>query len=324
MIATVVASVPPYVDHLHHGQHAALDPRPHAAAPIRSQYVVAGNIATASSPPTSRARHSRRCSVAWAHLAPLDYRFLLVFDPVRVCGLIRTSPRPVPLATKLFDLKLADGVMPMSLENLVGVMRKVAAQREARCALVVDFASRLTRQPDHLDANEHRFFVAAERISLTAHPIVPKGADVATPGGKARFNPVLWLVNRGQDLPSWLSLDSPRIALLTLGLPDYETRLEAARHLGNLFAGHEEAVDDARAKFARDFAQMTDGLPLGALADIAQLADRQGIAFRDVDDAVQCYKVGVTGESVEEGICANASPARSPSSRSACAASGRR
>ena len=47
-------------------------------------------------------------------------------------------------------------------------------------------------------------------------------------------------------------------------------------------------------KFAKDFAQLTDGLPLVALADIAQLADRQGIAFRDVDDAVQCYKVGVT------------------------------
>ena len=184
--------------------------------------------------------------------------------------------------------------MPMSLENLVGVMRKVAGQREARCALVIDFASRLTRQPDHLDANEHRFFVAAERISLTAHPIVPKGADIATANGKARFNPVLWLVNRGQDLPSWLALDSTRVAVLTLGLPDFETRLAAARHLGNQFAGFDRGTDEARTKFAKDFAQLTDGLPLVALADIAQLADRQGIGFRDVDDAVQCYKVGVT------------------------------
>ena len=263
--------------------------------PIRSQFVVAGNIRDSFLTPYEQGTTLApllRC--LWAHLAPLDYRFLLVFDPVEGLRPYPNEPATVELATKLFDLKLADGVMPMSLENLVGVMRKVASQREARCALVVDFASRLTRQPDHLDANEHRFFVAAERISLTAHPIVPKGADVATRNGKARFNPVLWLVNRGQDLPSWLSLDSPRIALLTLGLPDYETRLEAARHLGNLFAGHEEAAEDARAKFGKDFAQLTDGLPLGALADIAQLADRQGIAFRDVDDAVQCYKVGVT------------------------------
>ena len=263
--------------------------------PIRSQFVVAGNIRDSFLTPYQDGTTLApllRC--LWAHLSPLDYRFLLVYDPVEGLRPYPNEPAVVELATKLFDLKLADGVMPTSLENLVGIMRKVAGQREARCALVVDFASRLSRQPDHLDANEHRFFVAAERISLHAHPVVPKGADVATPNGKARFNPVLWLVNRGQDLPSWLTLDSPRVAVLSLSLPDYETRLAAAQHLGNLFAGHEEAAEDARAKFARDFAQMTDGLPLVALADVAQLADRQGIGFRDVDDAVQCYKVGVT------------------------------
>ncbi len=136
--------------------------------------------------------------------------------------------------------------------------------------------------------------MAAERISLTAHPIVPKGADIGSANGKARFNPVLWLVNRGQDLPSWLALDSTRVSLLTLSLPDYETRLEAARHVGNLFAGYDEGTDEARTKFAKDFAQMTDGLSLVAMTDIAQIADRQDIGFRDVDDAVQSYKVGVT------------------------------
>ncbi len=263
--------------------------------PIRSQFVVAGNIRDSFLTPYEQGTTLApllRC--LWAHLSQLDYRFLLVFDPVEGLRPYPNEPAIVEQATKLFDLKLADGVMPMSLENLIGVMRKVAGQREARCALVVDFASRLTRQPDHLDANEHRFFVAAERISLTAHPIVPKGADIATDNGKARFNPILWLVNRVQDLPSWLALDSTRVAVLNLGLPDYEIRREAAQHLGNLFAGYEEGADDARTRFAKDFAQLTDGLPLVALADIAQLADRQGIGFRDVDDAVQCFKVGAT------------------------------
>ena len=167
-----------------------------------------------------------------------------------------------------------DGAMPTSLENLVALMRKVAGQREARCALVIDFASRLTRQPDHLDANEHRFFVAAERISLTAHPIVPRGADIGSANGKAHFNPVLWLVNRGQDLPSWLALDSTRVSVLTLSLPDYETRLEAAQHVGNLFAGYEDGDAAARRKFAQDFAQMTDGLTLVGWGDRSHLDER--------------------------------------------------
>ena len=262
--------------------------------PIRSQFVLAGNIRDSFLTPLGNGTTLApllRC--LWAHLAALDYRFLLVYDPVDGLRPYPNEPAAVEQATKLFELKLADGAMAVSLENLVGVMRKVATMREARCALVIDYASRISRQPDRLDAAEHRFFVAAERISLNAHPIVPKGADIATANGKAHFNPILWLVNRGQDLPSWLALDSTRVAVLTLGLPDYETRLEAAKHLGNVFPGYEQGIEEAHVKFARDFAQRTDGLPLVAMSDIAQLADRRGIGFRDVDDAVQCFKVGV-------------------------------
>jgi len=262
---------------------------------IRSQFVVAGNIRDSFlTPLDERATLAPLLRCLWVHLARLDYRFVLVYDPVDGLRPYPNEPAAVELATRLFDLKLTDGAMPVSLENLIAVMRKVAGQREARCALVVDFASRLSREPNHLDANEHRFFVAAERLSLMANPIVPRGVDIATPNGKPRFNPVLWLVNRPQDLPSWLTIDSTRVSVLNIGLPEYETRLEAARHLGGLFHDYESGDADAQAKFGQTFSQLTDGLPLVAMADIAQLADRQGIGFRDVDDAVQSFKVGVT------------------------------
>jgi len=261
--------------------------------PIRSQFVIAGNIRDTFLTPLGDTRTLApllRC--VWAHLAPLDYRFLLVYDPIDGVRPYPNEPAAVELATRLFDLKLADGAMPVSPENLIGIMRKVAAQRECRCALVVDYASRIARSPDRLDAGEHRFFVAAERLSLVTNPIVPKGADVTTSNGKARFNPVLWLVNRPQDLPSWLTLDSTRVSVLTVGLPDYEARAEAARILGSVFDDYEQGTADEQQKFAQTFALHTDGLPLVALADIAQLADRQGIGFRDIDDAVRAYKVG--------------------------------
>ena len=262
--------------------------------PIRSQFVVAGNIRDNFLTPLAGGTTLApllRC--LWAHLAPLDYRFLLVYDPVEGLRPYPNEPAVVEQAVKLFDLKLVDGAMPTSLENLVGIMKKVAALRDARCALVIDFASRLTRTPDHLDANEHRFFVAAERLSLAANPIVPRGADVGSAAGKARFNPVLWLVNRSQDLPPWLTFDSTRVNVIAIGLPDFETRLAAAPLLGGLFAGYDSGTADEQRKYADTLARLTDGLPLVALADIAQLADRQGIGYRDVDDAVQCYKVGV-------------------------------
>ena len=294
--------------------------------PIRSQFVVAGNIRDSFLTPYQGATTLApllRC--LWAHLSLLDYRFLLVFDPVEGLRPYPNEPVAVELATRLFELRLVDGVMPTGPENLIGAMRKVAGLREARCALVVDFASRLTRAPDHLDPGEHRFFVAAERISLAAHPVVPRGTDVATPGGKARFNPVLWLVNRGQDLPSWFTLDSPRVALLTLSLPDYETRLEAARHLGSLFAGYESGSADARAKFAAGFARMTDGLPPGGRWPTSR-SSPTAKASRSATSTTPCSATRWVSPRTRgrRTTCASASPAPCRSSRNACAARGRR
>src|SRR6185295_9687594 len=98
-------------------------------------------------------------------------------------------------------------------------------------------------------------------------------------------------VNRAQDLPPWLTFDSTRVSVVTIGLPDFETRVAAAPLLGSLFPGFEAGTADEQRKFADTMARLTDGLPLVALADIAQLADRHDIGFRDVDDAVQSYKM---------------------------------
>lgn len=261
--------------------------------PIRSQYVVAGNIRDSVLLPLADGRTTLVPLLRglWEHLKRMGYRFVLVHDPADGLRVYPNEPAAADLATRLFDLKLQDGAMPMGLESLAALMKRVAACRESRCALVLDFASRLARAADHLDGGEHRFYVAAEKLSLAANPVVPRDeADATKPS--ALFNPILWLVNRPQDLPSWFALDSERIATLTVGRPDYELRAEAAGQLALLFPGHAEADETARGSFARRFADSTDGLSLAAMADVAQLARRQGLGLDAVEDAVRCYKVG--------------------------------
>jgi len=262
--------------------------------PIRSQFVISGNIRD-NFIMRMQEKHTivplLRC--LWVALNRLDYKLMLVYDPIEGVRPYPNEPAVVELATKLFDLKLQDGAMPISLENLAILMRRVAEMREVRCALVVDFASRLVRQADHLDQAEHRFFVSAERLAATANPIIPVGMDPAAVPGAARFNPVVWLLNRPQDMPSWLTLDSARIATLSIADPDYETRKAAADILGNLFDGYAQSDEAGRAKFCTRFADLSDGLWLMALGDIAQLARRKGMGYRDIDEAVQCFKVGI-------------------------------
>ncbi|MBV8634497.1 MAG: ATP-dependent Clp protease ATP-binding subunit [Burkholderiaceae bacterium] len=261
--------------------------------PISSQFVVSGAIrdsflvqmvAGAALVPLIRA--------AWETLKVRGYRFFLIYDPSDGLRVYPDEPAERDLAARLFDLKLSNGCQQVSLETLAGIMKKLSAEREVRCALVVDFASRVTRQAQHLSEGEHRFFVAAEKLSLAAAPIVPLQAAPDGSGSSPQFNPVLYLVNRAQDLPSWFTLDSERVASLIVGKPDFETRQAAAAQLAPLFLGFPEAGEAVRQHFLKSFAEGTEGMPLTALADITELADRQKLGVGDIEDAVRCYKVG--------------------------------
>lgn len=256
--------------------------------PIRSQYIISGSIRDSFlAPLASGLALVPLTRLLWETLRGRGIELLLVYDPADG---IRVYPDEAPqreLAERLFELKLGSGCQMVSLESLAAIMRKLSAERQARCALVLDFASRLARQVEHLSEGEHRFFVAAEKISLQAAPIVPLAG-----GSAPMFNPVVWLVNRAQDLPSWFALDSERVANLVIGKPDYEARESACKQLAPLFKGFAEAPEPARAHFVAQFAGGTEGMSLAALSDITELADRQGLGMADIDDAVRCYKVG--------------------------------
>jgi len=263
--------------------------------PIRSQFVISGSIhdnflaQTASGPalvPFIRA--------LWESLRLRQYRLLLIYDPTDGIRVYPDEASAREYAEKLFDLKLKNGTQIVSLETLSNIMKNVATQREMRCALVIDFASRISRESSHLSEAEYRFFVAAEKNALTATPIVTLNPDQTAAAGQARplFNPVIWLVNRNQDLPGWYTLDNERVASLIIGKPDFETRYASAQQLAPLFAGYSEASDAARIHFLKRFTEGSEGMSLTALSDITELADLQQLGIADIDDAVRCYQLG--------------------------------
>jgi len=261
--------------------------------PIRSQFVISGSIhdnflantaGGAALVPLIRA--------LWESLKLRDYRFLLIYDPTDG---IRVYPEETALreqAEKLFDLKLKNGTQIISLETLGTLMKNCSTQREARCALVIDFASRISRESGHLSEAEYRFFTSAEKIALTAAPIVTLEPLQNSAHPRPFYNPIIWLVNRTQDLPGWFTLDNERIASLIIGKPDFEARHASATQLAPLFAGYADATEATKKQFLKRFAEGSEGMSLTALSDITELADRQQLGIADIDDAVRCYQLG--------------------------------
>lgn len=261
--------------------------------PIRSQFILTGNVRDVFLTPSGAESYlAPLLSCLWASLEREGYQFLLVYDRIDGIRVLPQAAAAQDKAAQLLGVKLHDGVMPANLETLEGIARRAATLRDARVGVAIDYASRLTTTPQTPEAAEYKFFVAMEKLSLVANPIIQKGEQPEA--ARPLFNPVFWLLNRGQDIPSWFSLDCERIASITVVRPEYETRLSAAAVLAPQFQGADGASAEARSAFGTSFAGGTDGMSLQAMVDIAQLARTQGMALREVDDAVRCFKVGAT------------------------------
>ncbi|MCC7079303.1 MAG: ATP-dependent Clp protease ATP-binding subunit [Burkholderiales bacterium] len=266
---------------------------------IRSHFVLSGNIRDTflielDGAPTL----APMMRALWLRLKQRGYAFFAVWDRVDGISVYPKEAAAQRDASSLLDLKLKDdGTMAASLDALYEVMKRAVSLKEARVAVVVDFASRISANAQHPSADEQRFFVGCEKLSLHAAPVIPRpqagaAAEAAADARMPLFNPVIWLVNREQDLPSWFLLDSERLTTHVIPRPDYQTRLAAAEVFAPLMAGHAEAAADARAQYLRTFADNTDGMTLASMGDIVQLASQSVLGIADIDDAIRSYKVG--------------------------------
>lgn len=261
--------------------------------PIRSQFILTGNVRDVFlTPSASESYLAPLLSCLWAFLERKEYQFILVYDRIDGLRVLPQSNVAQELATQSLGIKLQDGVMPVNLDSFQTIVRRAVTLRDVRVGVVIDYASRLTTTPQTPETNEYKFFAAMEKLSLIANPVIQETDQ--TKARRPLFNPVFWLLNRGQDIPSWFSLDSERIASISVVRPEYETRLSAALVLAPQFQGGGVALEQARAVFASHFAGGTDGMSLQAMVDIAQLARTQGMGLHEVDDAVRCFKVGAT------------------------------
>ena len=260
---------------------------------VRSQFILFGNISDfylidIEGTPTL----APMVSCLWEALRVEGYEFLLVYD--RVDG-IRVHPSSCQEAAASFlDEDFADdsGVSVLrvsSKRKLTECLASVVHGNDRkRIAFVIDYASRLTTRPQDLSGDEHEFFVSCEKLANTAFPKAVKGA-----AGPAAYNPVIWLINRENDLPDWFHVGNESIRSLLVPVPDFEARRATAEIIGSRFPDIGDYDAAAQKDLLERFAATTQGLTLKSMDDIRQLASgTPPVPLNRIDDAVRCYKVG--------------------------------
>ncbi|MFI0486622.1 AAA family ATPase [Actinomadura sp. 9N215] len=296
---------------------------------VHSQYILHGNIRDLylippDDPSGAKGRGTRLESVAtvlWEGLRRSGYQCLLRFDMVdglsvhskdqedaarRLLGdkgALDSKPSLDKLRTHLSSVvnptaEPPDGSSPGGASpggsSPGGAARAVPAPAAPpRAAVLIDYASRISRTPGSLDQSERDFFLFCQKLANTAQPHPAAAGDRTY----ALFNPVIWLVDSERDLPSWLAAGTERIRTIGLALPGLDERHTAARLLaarfGVRFGAREPDLRSAEERLIDRFVQETDGMTLHAMHECCHLAHDRSMGFNGLPDAVRVYKLGV-------------------------------
>ncbi len=155
-------------------------------------------------------------------------------------------------------------------------------------AVFADFASRYVIRPENLDACEHACFVRALLLSHAARE------HITDRHSSAMFNPVFWVCDKENDLPSWLALDNPRLRSVIVPRPDHLLRRALLDSLAPNVPGFAETSPEERTRYFTAFVDQTEGMKLADVIAITELCRREQLRFFQIEEAVRRYKLGVT------------------------------
>lgn len=170
-------------------------------------------------------------------------------------------------------------------ESLTGLAELVQVVSDAATpvGLLVQAASRLVRDLQHLSDPEFQFYRRVDR-----------SARAAQPGEHGLYNPIIWVLQREQDMPAWLATGNERLRMLTVPLPDTgERRAVAERLVRRLPEPGAAAEPEERPDPAAVLAGNTAGLSLVAMESVIGVAEDQGLGRDRLEDAARAYRVGI-------------------------------
>jgi len=252
---------------------------------IRPQFIFSGNIRDKYLVPDEDSYAIKNFKESlWLGLQALQFDFLVTYDPIDGISLFPQPEDIEPEIKKALGIKLTDNAMPVSLDSLIVIMRKIVNNKEKRIAIVLDYASRILRSHDQLDEAQHKFYVGCEKLSQDATRSYIHDVRL--------FNPIIWLANDEEDLAEWYAPDNDVIHSIQIGKPNYDQRMQVALSRLNFFKGYDASDSEKMEFYAKVFADMTDQLSIRDMDDVAVLAHANNMCINDVDDAVRSFKVG--------------------------------
>ena len=133
----------------------------------------------------------------------------------------------------------ANATLPKAAEAI----EKLVKAKDINCAVLLNFASRI---PDLCAGNGNdvnEFFYHMFRLMGEAAPKRTQGKD-GTP--VTLYSPVLWILDKENDLPSWYALSNARLRSLPIPKPDHDIRRYIVESIASKIDGYDAASDEQK------------------------------------------------------------------------------
>lgn len=284
----------------------------YASLPVAAVCVVHGGIHDLHPIPVGgQLRPDTTVNAIWQVLSESGFHALLTFDPLNgleirklaegwnresvveslgrrtkaklVENLLRTPAERALQAAE--DPAIAD----VSFMGMDSIAEAIATTHEPAMALVIDYTSQV-RADNAPDDPGFRQLMLASLVLANSHATVnDQVVRFPRPGqlGLLR-HPVIWLVDRADDLPPWLS-HGDGIRQIPINTPDVDSRQSVAELL---LAGQVE-VEQIGA-VAKRFAEATEGLSTRGMFEAVHLALGTDSVSTDIESAVRTYREGLS------------------------------
>jgi DNA polymerase III delta prime subunit len=253
---------------------------------VRSQFAVSGNIRDLFSVHGGDGpAFLPACEAIWSVLKQRGYAGLLKYDPVAGTRLHHEcDDELLPL---LRDAGIKLDTPPRDLEALAEQLRLVASNKRIPIAFLLDYASQLCGPSHELDSAQRDFFIACDKIAHAAAPLRASERPADLP-----YNPIIWLIDRPNDLPDWFTVGNETIRSLAATLPNLEERFALAQTTLLAFSDIASLSAEECKRDLEQLALESDGMTLHSILAISELAHAEGIGLRNVSDAIRAYKIG--------------------------------
>ena len=175
------------------------------------------------------------------------------------------------------------------------LIRRAMAQNGAAVAIVLEMASHYITTPERMDQQDVNSFNLLMQAAMSA-------ATVRTPQGRLQ-NVLILLVNKLNDLPTWLYLNNPLCKSIRLEAPDREERkrLITGPAFATFFDSTVYRTDmpfyrehpDELERLQEKFVGLTEGMTFTELDAMRRLSKREATPIRELCQVVDLYKYGI-------------------------------